>query len=438
MTSTRSVTFTASHRGDPAAVRDRDRRYVWHTWSPIGADRSELTFSHGSGAYLWDIDGREYLDASSLNSSCGYGNREVAEAIGEQAGRLHYNDLSTTSNAPAGELAERLATILPTGMDRTLFVNSGSEAIDAAILTACAHHSHLGRPRSRVVGFSRGYHGATLLSRSVSRLPRNGHALAGQPKPTLVELPAEPRELRNGSSLADLLKAFERAIEIGGPETCSAVVVEPFLNVGGGVVLPPGFLHGLRELCNQAGALLIVDEVFTAYARTGRMFACDREQVTPDLLVTSKGLAGGYIPIASMSAHDRVYQGFVDEPVVGGIRYGHTTSGHPVACAAALTTLDLIERDCLAERADRLGDSMLRRLQGLISRPRVTDVRGLGLILVVEMADEAAALDIITAARAHGLLLRRQGRAVMVIPPLIVDEQIAMTIVQRVEWAFDS
>ncbi|MFI5571330.1 aspartate aminotransferase family protein [Streptomyces sp. NPDC051740] len=415
---------------DTEAVRARDRRHVWHTWTPLAADRSALTLSHGSGHHVWDIDGRVYLDASALNSTCGYAHPDVLRAIVEQASRLHHFDLSVAGHEPAGLLAERLAGQLPPGMDKTLFVNSGSEGFDAAVMMAVSYWTHLGRPRSRVVTFARSYHGATLLSRSLSTLPRNRHLLDSPLPVTRVELPIEPRLSRQEEALPALLAAFERAIGDDPDDLPAAVVVEPFLNVGGGVVLPPGFLRELRALCDVTGTLLVLDEVFTAYGRCGAMFAARREDVTPDILVSSKGLSGGYVPIAAVTVRQRVHDTFDRDPVIGGLRYGHTTSGHAVACAAALATLDVLEKQGLPERAERIGTDLLGRLTPLTDAEEVVDVRGLGLILIVETTSPDLASRVLTRARERGLLLRQVGAAVMAVPPLVIDDEGAAAVAQ--------
>lgn len=420
-----------------AEIRERDRRHVWHTWSPLSADRSALTLSHGSGYRVWDIDGREYIDASALNSTCGYAHPHVQQAISAQAARLHHFDLSLAANVPAGLLAERLASYLPAGMTKTLFVNSGSEGFEAALLIAAAYHRHIGAPRSRVVGFARGYQGTTIGCRSMSTLPRSRHGLRAPAPMTLVDLPLAPRELRRPEALPALLAEFERAIGTDPADLPMAVVVEPFLNVGGGVVLPPGFLRRLRSLCDATGTLLIVDEVFTAYGRAGSMFACLREDVTPDILVSSKGLSGGYVPIAAVNVAGHVHDTFGSDPVIGGLRYGHTTSGHAIACTAALATLDVVERERLVHRAEQLGGVLLDRFQALADHPDVVDVRRLGLILVLEMSGAEAASRLLASARETGLLLRQQTAAVMAVPPLVIDDRGAAELTVRLARALD-
>ncbi|MFD4790025.1 aspartate aminotransferase family protein [Streptomyces sp. NPDC058459] len=411
---------------------------MWHTWSPVDADRTELTLWRGEGYRVQDIEGREYIDASALNSTCGYAHPDVIEAITTQLGRLHHVDVSLGSHEPVGLLAERLASYLPQDMAHTLFVNSGSEGFEAALMIAASYWEHIGRPRQRVVAFSAGYQGSTLVSRGLSTLPRVAHPLASPVPLSLVDLPGTPRQVRQPETTPVLLDAFARALEGDGSDPAMAVVVEPFLNVGGGVLLPPGFLRGLRELCDRHGVLLILDEVFTGYARTGRMFAYQWEQAEPDILVTSKGLSGGYVPIASVSVRDRIYESFVHEPVIGGLRYGHTTSGHPVASAAALATLDVIEREGLVKRAQVFGERLLERLGPLAGSGEVLDVRGLGLITVLETSSTEAATGIVARAREKGLILRRQGahgQSVLIVPPLIVDEEGLTAIMDLTEQA---
>ncbi|GAA2905327.1 aspartate aminotransferase family protein [Actinoplanes cyaneus] len=404
-------------------ARERDRRHVWHTWSPVGADRAGPMYSHGQGYRITDVDGREFIDASALNSTCGYAHPDVVRQLTEQAARLQHVDLSISSHELAGALAERLASYLPGPLNRTLFVNSGSEGFDAAILMAVAHGEHTGDPRRRIVSFARGYQGATVLSRSLSSLPRSRHPLRAPLPVTQVELPLPAHELRRPEALPVLLEAFAGALAADPDEPVAAVVVEPFLNVGGGVVLPPGFLPGLRRLCDDAGALLVVDEVFTAYGRCGDMYAVRRAGVTPDIVVASKGLTGGYSALAAVTATDAVHDGFAADPVIGGLRYGHTTSGHAVACAAALATLDVVEKEHLAERAEHLGAVMVEALAPLTGTGEVIDVRRLGLIVVLEMSTPEAATAVVDRARHGGLLLRRQGSAVLAVPPLIIDDE---------------
>ncbi|HCT76449.1 MAG TPA: aspartate aminotransferase family protein [Micromonosporaceae bacterium] len=427
---------TAGTAPDPAEARERDRRHVWHTWSPVTADRAELMLSHGSNYRVWDVDGREYIDGSSLNSTCGYGHPKVAAAIADQSRLLQHFDISGGGHEPLGLLAERLASYMPERLAKTVFVNSGSEGIEAAMLIASSYWEHVGKPRSRVVAFRLGYHGSTLISRSLSGLPRCRHPFAAPFPITLVDLPLPPRDLRQPDSLPLLVAEFTRAFGDDANDWPVAVVVEPFLNVGGGVVLPRGFLRALRDLCDETGTLLVLDEIFTGYGRTGRMFACEHEDVVPDILVASKGLSGGYIPIAAVTVQQHIHDSFQHEAVLGGLRYGHTTSGHATACAAALATLDILDSENLVKRAELHGARLLDRFASWAGIGEVIDVRAYGLILVLEMSSTEAANDLITCARANGLLLRRQGargEAIMVVPPLTIDDEGVNEIITRLD-----
>ncbi|HET9254211.1 MAG TPA: aspartate aminotransferase family protein [Pseudonocardiaceae bacterium] len=418
---------------DPAEVRNRDRRYVWHPWSPLTADRTQLMVSHGDGARVWDIYGKEYIDASSLNSTCGYAHPQLASAIHQQLLRLHGLDISVASHELAGLLAERLASYLPGTLSKTLFVNSGSEGLEAAVLIAHSYWSHVGVARSRVVAFASGYHGSTTMSRSLSALPRVCHPFRAPLPVTYVELPVAPGELRRPESLNLLLSGFEQALGSDPHDPPIAVIVEPFLNVGGGIVLPTGFLRGLRELCDATGTLLLLDEVFTGYGRTGRMFAFQREAAEPDILVSSKGLGGGYLPIGAVTVQQGIYDSFAKEPVIGGLRYGHTTSGHAGACAAALATLDVLEKEHLVDQADRFGVSLLERFAPVAGTNDVVDVRGLGLLLVLEMSSVGVATQLMKRARDNGLLLRQHGQVLMAVPPLTIDGEGVAVLANRLE-----
>ncbi|MFI1884798.1 aspartate aminotransferase family protein [Streptomyces jumonjinensis] len=408
---------------DEGSARARDRRFVWHPWSPVGGGGAGgPVLVSGSGYRVRDAAGHRYLDAiaSAMNSSCGYGHPALVAAAERQMSLLPHFDLSVGTHLPVGLVAERLAALLPRGVARTLFVNSGSEATEAAVAIAHGYWRHRGRPRSRIVTFAAGYHGTTLTAQHLSGLPAHEtHAEAPFPV-TRVELPVPAGKLRSPGALDALAGAFERAVSDGPPP--AAVFVEALLNVGGGVVLPPGFLRAVRGLCDRSGALLMVDEVFCGFGRTGRMFGFDHDGVTPDVVTMSKGLSGGYVPLAAVSATEDVYQSFAADPLLGGLRYGHTTSGHAVACAVALAVLDVIEERKLVAASAALGEKLLNGLLPLRDHPEVVDVRGLGLVATVECRRPEAAAALVAGARERGTLLRRQGSAVMAIPPLIIDQ----------------
>lgn len=402
--------------------RNIDRCYVWHPWSPLDVDRSQLMLSHGKGYKVWDIDGKEYIDGSSLNLTCGYTHQEVITSIVNQLAKIHGTDISLASHEPVGKLAKRLTEFLPKGLSKHLFVNSGSEGIEAAIFIAASYWIHLGQARSRIITFSSGYHGSTLLSRSITKLPRVSHPIKTSIVVDSVDLTLLGKNLKKTESLDLLIECFEKKLRSEN-DLPIAVLIEPFLNVGGAFVLPKGFLSRLRKLCDKANTLLIIDEVFTGYARTGKMFAFQHDSMAPDILVSSKGLAAGYMPIAAVSVLDKIHKTFIKDEAISGLRYGHTTSGHAVACAAALSTLDIIEKEKLCKKAKEYGELLVERFLPFIDKNNVEDVRGFGLILVIELKSLEIAAKIKEKAQDKGLLLRQCGKSLMFVPPLIIDQR---------------
>ncbi|MDG4829289.1 aminotransferase class III-fold pyridoxal phosphate-dependent enzyme [Solwaraspora sp. WMMD1047] len=410
---------------------------VIRPWSPIVESPGRVMADRALGERLWDADGTEYIDASSLNAACGYGRLEIVAAASDQMARMQGVDLSMHDHDVAARLARRLSAHLPAELSRILFTNSGSEGIEAACFVAASYHAHLGRPRTRVVTFARGYHGSTTLARSLSQLGPTAHWFNDPIRVTPVTIPGTDRDARDPATSPLLLAAFAEAITQDPADAPMAVLVEPLINVGGGVVLPPGFLRGLRKLCDEHGVLLIIDEVFTGIGRTGRMFGFQHEEITPDIVVSSKGLSGGYAPIAAVAIQDYVYQTFVDDPFFGGVRYGHTTSGHPVACAASIAVLDVIEKDGLVDNARRMGTRLLDGLASSIDRSVVRDVRGLGMLVILEMDGDDSAAALAEGARKQRLLVRQQGPIVMVVPPLTADADVIDDIVSRMRSALD-
>jgi adenosylmethionine-8-amino-7-oxononanoate aminotransferase len=405
----------------PNTAPHRDERFVWHPWS-AAATRPRVVLARGDGYHVWDIEGRRYIDgvSSALNVSCGHRHPALREAVAAQLDRLCHVDLSVAGHEPAALLAERMAGLMPAGLCRTLFVNSGSEAVEAAVRIALDHWRLAGRPRSRIVTFAAGYHGSTALCQSLSGLPHTAHPMRDAVPVTRVPLPCAPRELRGADGLAALLAGFDRAMRAGeGPQDVAAVLVEPLLNVGGGVVLPAGFLRGLADRCTRAGALLVLDEVFTGFGRTGRMFGFQHDDVQPDLVLTSKGISGGYLPLGAVTVSQRVCDAFRADD---RLHYGHTTSGHAVACAAALAAIGVIEQQGLVNRAETAGHRLLEMLAPLTRHPHVVDVRGLGLVGVVELDARPTADRVAAGCLERGLLVRQQLNSVMVVPPLIVDD----------------
>jgi 4-aminobutyrate aminotransferase len=377
-----------------------------------------LVPARGSGCVIEDVDGNLLLDfnAGIAVASTGHAHPEVVAAITRQAGELLHYSASDFYLPVYVELCERLAQLFPCGRSARVFLtNSGTEAVEAAIKLARWHTR-----RQYVVAFFGSFHGRTYGGASLTASKARYRARFGPLLPGVLHAPyADSFRPNLGESTwsfptADYLEGvlFERIVE---PDEVAAIVVEPIQGEGGYVVPPPGWLAALRELCDRHGILLVADEVQTGIGRTGRMWAVEREGIAPDILVAGKGIASG-MPLGAMLARDEVASW---TPGTHGSTYG----GNPVACAAALATLRLVE-DELAARADRAGGRLLAGLAELAARSAaIREVRGAGLMVGVEFADHAAAGAVEQACFRQGLLTLSAGdAAIRLSPPLVVSD----------------
>lgn len=430
------LTYAFQERLTREELLQADRDYLWHPWSPAYQwHGQQLIFVEGDGCYVTDIDGHRYLDAKGavLNASCGYGRREIIRAVEAQMSTLMNCDLASTSNIPAILLARKYAELMPGDLTRTFFCTSGSEANEAAIKMARMYHMLRGEPHRRIVVSLRdGYHGATLGALSLSGTPftQEGNkplppGFISIPTPRCINCANHVQHMRCELPTADELVTV---IEQYGPETIAAFIMEPILGVAGVVIPPPGYMRRIREICDQYGVLLIVDEVMTGFGRTGLLFGFQHEQLIPDIVTTSKGVSGGYIPLSAITTTDSIYRVFYDDRLLNGFRHGHTNSGHATACAAALATIDVIEREHLVENAADVGAALLEQLQSLRQFDFVLDVRGKGLLVGIEVEEGNCQGGIARHALNFGLIVRQQGPVISLVPPLILSHEQAMTI----------
>lgn len=392
----------------------------------------------GEGALVYDTDGREYLDALSggvFAVLAGYGREEIARAMYEQARQLNYTSPYATTCVVTIELARKLAEVTPGDLWASFFCNSGSEAVEAAFKLARQYHEANGEGRRyKVVSLRRAYHGSTMGALSATgwspgfgvfrrsadpMVPVAGFTNAMPPYCYRCELgltyPA--CELVCGTTI-------EQAILGSDPELVSCVILEPIMGTAGCIVPPPGYLEKVRQICDRYGVLLISDEVVCGFGRTGRWFGVDHADVVPDIMVVAKGLTSGYAPMAAAIARHEIAETI---PVFFDV---HTYGGHPVSAAAALANIAIIEREGLVENAAEVGAYMLGLLDGLRAHPIVGDVRGLGLLMAVELMRDPtrhedfppdARVDLQVGAIAHelGLSVRPLGGTILLAPPLI-------------------
>lgn len=410
---------------------------LWRPWTPITQQAGSLRIVEARGNRVRDAEGNWYLDGISgvLNASCGHGHPRLIEAATRQFQRLVHYDPMVSSHDPAETLAARLAELLPGELNETVLLNSGSEATEAALRIALQYWRNIGEHRDRVITFEAAYHGTTFLAQQLSGLPFTVSEWTPPFPIEHVALPAAPRELRTEEGADALIAAFARALEAGPP--AAAVIVEPLLGLGGCVVLPAGFLARLRELCDRHGSLLILDEVFCGFGRTGRMFGFEHEGITPDLVTMSKGISGGYLPLAAVTVTSRIKETFVREPVAQGLRYGHTTGGHAVASAVANTVLDVMTDEKLVENAATQGAALLVGLRKLGASPLITDVRGLGLVVAIEADTPESAAAIAEASARAGVMTRHERGVIRIAPPLTLTDDDTAEAVEKIGGAVD-
>jgi beta-alanine--pyruvate transaminase len=408
-------------------------------WMPYTANRQfkahPRLFVSAKDMHYWTSDGRAVLDGTAGLWCCnaGHSRPRIVEAVQRQIAELDYAPAFQMGHPKAFELAGRLAHLAPAGMDHVFFTNSGSEAVDTALKTALAYHQARGEgSRVRLIGRERGYHGSSVGGVALGGISGNrkafGPLLAG------VDHIRHTHDLgRNAFSRgapehgAEFADDLERLVALHDASTIAAVIVEPVAGSTGVLVPPKGYLERLRALCDKRGILLIFDEVITGFGRLGAAFAADYFGVTPDLMTVAKGITSGAIPMGAMFAKREVYETFMSGPEhLIEFAHGYTYSGHPVACAAALGTLDTYQEEGLLTRASELeaywGDAV-HSMRGL---PHVIDTRNVGLVGAIELEPipEAPARRAFTAflrAYESGILIRTTGDTIALSPPLIIS-----------------
>lgn len=411
-----------STRPSHAALAESDRRTLIHPHSVIGAPQEPLIVSRGSGALLWDVDGREYVDGTCGLWQCpvGHGRDELAAVAAEQMGTLEfYSSFGDYSNEPSIALAERLLELAPEGLEKVFFTNGGSEGIETAVkLVRLANH-HAGRPeRTVVLAREGGYHGMGGASLAVTGIERLTSGFG--PLMPDVEWLSKPHALSHGPSATDkLLEELEETIERVGAQRIAAFVGEAILGVGGMIPPPEGYWPRVQEVLRRHGILLILDEIVTAFGRTGEWFAADYYGIEPDIIVTAKGLTSGYVPMGAVLIGHRVLE------LADGVTFFHgfTYNGHPVGAAVALENLAIIEREGLLERGMAVGTRLLERLRPLAQLEHVAEVRGVGTLMGIQLDRDSS--EVQARARAAGVIARASGPNIVLSPPLVItDEQV--------------
>jgi putrescine aminotransferase len=397
-----------------------DKRALIHPHTVIGQPLEPLVLSRGKDALIWDVDGNEYIDGTCGLWQCpvGHGRAELAKVAADQIGRLEfYSSFGDYSNEPSIALAERLLELAPAGIEKVFFTNGGSEGIETAIKLARLANHHAGKPeRTVILARQGGYHGMAGASLAVTGIDR----LTAGFGPLLpdIEWLSKPHGLEHGADATDKLVAeLEATIERIGAHRIAALVGEAVLGVGGMIPPPEGYWPRVQEVLRKHDILLILDEIVTAFGRTGEWFAAQHYGIEPDMIVTAKGLSSGYIPMGAVLIGDRVLA------LADGATFlhGFTYNGHPVGAAVALENLAIIERENLIPRGIEIGARLLAGLKPLEELPHVAEVRGVGTLIGIQFTEGDTA-SVQSGSRAQGVIARASGQNIVLSPPLVITD----------------
>jgi|SRR5579871_298754 len=440
-----------------SANRELDLKHLWHgnTQHRGLESRPPLEIASADGCYVVDAEGRRYLDAMAglFCVNVGYGRREIVDAVAAQMAQLAYYPL-TQSHGPAAQLAARVAGLLPAGLSRVYFSNSGSEAVETALKMArqCARLMHPGENRYKVIARHRGYHGFTMGAASATgQSPRRA---AFEPLvPGFLHV-VPPDHYRCGfcstgpACTLHCADEVDRVIRMEGPETVAAVIAEPVIGGGGIFPAPDGYFERLRATCDRYGVLLIADEVITGFGRTGKVFGFQHSAIQPDILTFAKGLTSAYLPLGATVASERIFEAFHAGPQTE-VKFAQvsTFGGHPSSCAAGLANLDIFTRERLWENAASTGAYLFDKLRAIRS-PWIGEVRGRGLLIGVELVSddaktplaEARMVQLLGEIRKAGVLAGRNNdtvpgfcNVITISPPLILTRAQADEIASTIE-----
>ncbi len=400
----------------------RDRRHLWHPFTQHQGAPEPLAIASAGGSWLTLADGRRVLDGISSwwTNLHGHGHPRLVEAIARQAATLDHVQFAGCTHEPAVALAERLVALAPAGLTRVFYSDDGSTAVEVALKMALQTQSQRGRPeRTGYVAFEGAYHGDTVGALSVG----DPGLFASPFGPLTFPVARAPTPPASEAQVPAALAGLRSVLERESPRL-AAVILEPMVQAAGGMrVAPPSFLRGVAELTRAHGALLIADEVMTGFHRTGPCFAVEHAGVTPDLLCLAKGLSGGLLPLAATLATEAVFEAFLDRDLKRAFLHGHSFTANPIACAAALASLDLLAEPATRQAIAALSEVHTRRLAAFATHPAVASTRTLGTLGVLELATSArdyfdgAAAALARRLLARGLLVRPLGPVVYLLPP---------------------
>ncbi len=441
-----------------AHLRQLDKQHVWHPFTPMQSwlASDPLVITAADGMQLIDSDGNCYLDGVSSLWCNVHGHRvpEIDAAIRRQLDKVAHTTMLGLASEPATLLAEKLMHLVPPGLTKVFYSDAGATATEVAFKLAAQYWFNVGQPqKNEFVGFAEAYHGDTVGAMSIGRMPAFHKPyfpmlfkvhFAPTPYVYRFELDGPPAE-REGIVKQHCLDELEKILKASA-DRIAAVCIEPMVQGAGGMIaFPPGFLSGVARLARQYNTLLIADEVAVGFGRTGRMFACDHENVRPDLMCAAKGLTGGYLPLAATFATQQIFDAFLGEPWEGRTFYhGHTYTGNPLAAAAALASLEVFEKNNVLEHVRAESAMLSQMLNPLRDLRHVGDIRQLGYMVGIELVGDKGTkqpfdprrrvgAEVCMAVRKHGVILRPLGDVIVLMPPLAMGEEDLRKIVEAVK-----
>jgi 4-aminobutyrate---pyruvate transaminase len=418
-----------------------------------------LVLQKGEGVYVYDDEGKKYLEAMAglWCASLGFSEKRLAEAAYKQMLELpYYHTFSYKTHTPIVDLAERLIALAPNTVSKVIFQSSGSEANDTAVKFVHYYNNAIGRPeKKKIISRLKAYHGTTRTAASLTGLP-NMHKMFDLPLPGVVhtDCPHHYRFAEHGESeeqFADRLAAnLERLIQEEGPETVAAMIAEPVMGAGGVIVPPATYFEKIQAVCRKYDVLFIADEVICGFGRTGNMWGCQTFNIQPDILVCAKALSASYLPISAVMISDKVYQGIAEGTNDGGPAFGHgyTYGGHPVSAAVAVETLKIYDEIDMVGHVQSIAPKMQDGLRQFQDHPLVGEVRGVGLVAAVEIVEDKASKKAFDPARkvgqylsdraqANGMIVRAMSDSIGFTPPLIMKPSEIDEMVQKMGQALD-
>ena len=432
---------------DTHTLQDWDRQFVWHPFTHMRQwmDESPLVIVRGEGCELIDSDGKRYIDgvASLWCNVHGHQVPVIDQAIKDQLGKIAHSTLLGLTNEPAVVLARKLIDIAPAGLQKVFYGSDGASATEVAFKIAVQYWWNLGqKQKTEFIGLTEAYHGDTVGAMSV------GHSSAFH-KPYMpllfkVHYTPAPFEYR-GLSAIECLRQMEQTL-VEHHTTIAAICIEPIvMGAAGMIVHPEGFLRGVRELATKYNVLLICDEVATGFGRTGKMFACEHENVSPDILCLGKGLTGGYLPLSATLTTQKIFDAFLGAPAEGKtLFHGHTFTGNPICCAAAIASIELFEKNDLMRIAQERSCELAGFLRSIADHQYVGNIRQKGLMVGIELvADKASKKPfdptervgamVCKQLRDHGILIRPLGDTLVIMPPLAISTEQLKRIVDAIQ-----